>query len=87
MAPHAIRPIGWRKFEEFVLSCGFEFERQKGSHRVYKKKDVLRPLIIPAHPQDIPVMVIQNNLRTMGVSTKVYTDYWSSKKLKKKKRR
>jgi len=86
MTPNAIRPIGWRKFEEFVIHCGFTYEHQKGSHRVYKKPDTLRPVIIPAHPQDIPVMVIMNNLRTMGVTPKMYLEYWSSKKTKRRKR-
>jgi predicted RNA binding protein YcfA (HicA-like mRNA interferase family) len=85
MSPPAIKPISWRKFEKFVIDCGYEFDRQKGSHRAYKKPDTLRPVIIPAHPQDIPVMVVLSNLRTMSVSTKEYLDYWAVKKRKKRR--
>ena len=83
MTPQAIRPIRWQKFEQFILDKGCTFVRQKGSHRVYSKPDMIRPIIIPAHTFEIPVGVISSNLRTLGVSQKEYIDYMSNRKKKK----
>lgn len=74
MTPLVIRPVKWQKFEKFLLACGCEFVRQKGGHRVYKKADLLRPIIVPAHSFDLPVSVIKSNLRTLGISDKDYLD-------------
>lgn len=86
MAPAGVRPIKWRKFEKFLLDQGCIFDRQKGSHRVYKKPDLLRPIIVPAHPFDIPTRVIMNNLKTLGVDPADYVDYWTKNPAKKKRR-
>jgi len=86
MSPQPLRPISWLKFEKFVLDQGYEFKRQKGSHRVYSKPEVLRPVIIPAHTFDIPISVIANNLRTMGIPTEEYSKYMATHKKKRRPR-
>lgn len=86
MAAQAIRPIEWRKFEKFVLDCGYEYKRQRGSHRVYKKADILRPVIVPVHNFDLPVTIILTNLRTMGITTEQYLDYLATHKKKRRPR-
>ena len=86
MTVQAIRPIRWQKFEKFILDCGCSFVRQKGSHRVYSKPEMLRPIIIPAHTFDIPVGVIRSNLRTLGVTQEEYLKYISAHAKKRKRR-
>lgn len=83
MKPLAIKPVRWQKFEKFLLANGCVYDRQKGSHRVYKKPDLIRPIILPAHTKDIPVMVILNNLRTLGISRDEYLDYIEANKRKR----
>jgi len=46
---------------------GCEFRGQEGSHRKYKKAGIPRPIIVPAR-KELPDLVIQTNLRTLGVS-------------------
>jgi len=51
-----------------LLRAGFEFARQTGSHRHYVKPGIIRPVVVPAHNKPVQVFVIQNNLRTAGLS-------------------
>ena len=67
------RPLHWKQFERFLLFVGCRFERERGDHRVYWRDGLKRPVVIP---QDvaIPVFIIRNNLRILGISIKDYLD-------------
>lgn len=67
----ALKPINWKKFEKFVLYVGCHFERKRGDHRVYQREDLKRPVIFP-EDEEIPVFIIRNNLRTLGISHNEY---------------
>lgn len=59
--------IHWKKFEKFLLNIGCKFKREKGDHRIYWKKNVKRPIVIPRDKQ-LPPFIILNNLRTLDIS-------------------
>ena len=67
----SLKPISWKKFEKFVLYVGCKFERKRGDHRVYNRDDLKRPVIFP-EDQEIPVFIIRNNLRTLGIGHNEY---------------
>ena len=66
-----LTPIPWQRFERFLLTQGCQFVRQKGSHRVYWKAGLPRPLIVPTR-KDLPVFIIRNNVRLLGLSIEDY---------------
>ena len=66
-----ISPIHWKSFERFLLKRGCEFKREKGDHRVYWKKGIKRPVIIPRDSQ-LPTFIILNNLKVLGISREQY---------------
>jgi len=66
-------PIHWKKFEKFLLFIGCEFVREKGDHRVYWREDLKRPIIIPRQ-RDLPIFIIKNNLRILGISVEQYLE-------------
>jgi len=68
-----LTPVHWKKFEKFVLYVGCHFERQKGDHRIYWRSDLKRPVVFPAD-KEVPVFIIRNNLRTLGISVKEYLE-------------
>lgn len=82
MTSKGIRPVKWRKFEKFLIDNGCVFVRQKGSHRVYNKPELLRPIIFAAHTTDLPVSIIMNNLRTLNCSHEQYLEYLNHPKKK-----
>lgn len=69
----SLAPIHWQKFEKFLLHEGCHFKREKGDHRVYQRKGLNRPIIVPRDTQ-LPVFIIRNNLRTLGISPKKYLE-------------
>jgi len=71
-----IIPVSWKVFEKFLFSQGCEFKRQKGDHLVYTKSGLLRPVIVPK-VNPVPIFIIKNNLRTLGVSREVYLEWFS----------
>lgn len=66
-----ISSVHWRVLERVVLRAGFEFLRQEGSHCVYFKPGVARPVVIPRY-DEVPVTVIRTNLKTAGISREDY---------------
>ena len=68
-----LNPISWRKFDKFVIAQGCILERISGDHRIYWKKGLKRPVVFP-QDDPVPVFIIRNNLRILGMSTKEYSD-------------
>lgn len=68
-----IKPIPWRQFEKFLLCVGCKLERTRGDHRVYTREGLRRPLIIKT-VKDLPVFIIRNNLRELGIDHNEYLD-------------
>jgi len=66
-----ITPIHWRRFEKFLLFVGCELVRQESSHRVYSKNGLARPIIVPTY-NPLPVFIIKNNLRVLGIDNGQY---------------
>lgn len=65
--------IHWKKFERFLLSKGCEFAREKGDHRIYWKKGIKRPIVIP-RDRVLPPFIIMNNLRVLGIDKKDFLE-------------
>ncbi len=60
-------------FEKFLLSVGCRFDRQKGSHKIYKKSGLLRPLVVPQY-DTVPVFILKNNLRLLDISNEEFLE-------------
>lgn len=66
-----LTPIKRRKFEAFLRFIGCTLKRTKGDHLIYTRSGLKRPIIITAD-SEIPVFIIRNNLRTLGMSVEEY---------------
>lgn len=66
-----LAPIHWRRFERVLVYLGCCFIREKGDHRIYTRDGLPRPLVVPRDTQ-LPVFIIRNNLRVLGVSIEEY---------------
>lgn len=68
-----LSPIHWRKFEKFLFYVGCHFARSKGAHRIYKRKDLARPVVVTVSKKNaIPVDHIKTNLFTLGMDVDEY---------------
>ena len=61
--------VSWRRFEKFVIQHGCKHVRTNGDHRIYVKNGLNRPLVIPQY-NPLPIFIILNNLRVLGVTKK-----------------
>lgn len=68
-----IQSIHWKEFEKFLMAVGCEFVREKGDHRVYWKKGLKRPVVIP-RDTSLPAFIILNNLKVLSISREDYLD-------------
>ena len=66
-----LTPISWKKFEKFLLYVGCIFKHQTGSHRIYTRPGIIRPLVVPVYGE-VPLFVIRNNLRILKIEHKEY---------------
>jgi predicted RNA binding protein YcfA (HicA-like mRNA interferase family) len=69
----SLKPVRWKKFEKFLLFIGCYFEREKGDHRIYWKKGLARPIVIPRE-DELPIFIIRNNLRILNIQTEEYLE-------------
>lgn len=72
-----LRPIKPAAFEKFLTYSGCEFVRQKGSRLVFRRADLIRPIIVPIHSGDLPVFVVRNTLRQLNMSLDTYLEILS----------
>ncbi len=54
-----------RRMVKILEEKGFRFVRQKGSHRLYRKRDLR--VTVPMHNKDLKLGTLQNILRQAGV--------------------
>lgn len=66
-----LRPVHWQRLECVFLKAGFKFERESGSHRLYSKKGVPRPIVIPKY-DEVGRDIINSNCRSAGISRDKY---------------
>jgi predicted RNA binding protein YcfA (HicA-like mRNA interferase family) len=70
-------PIRPSQFEKFLLFIGCTFSRQKGSHKAYRRTGLIRPIIVPFHTGDLPLIVIKNTLKQLNMTTEQYLEIMS----------
>lgn len=68
--------IHWKKLDCIFKKAGFVFIRKTGSHRVYEKDGVIRPIIIPTY-HDVDRDIIHSIMRTAEMTREQYFDYLS----------
>ena len=56
----------WRELARLCEADGWSFDRQRGSHRVFVKDGVPRPIVIPGHQGDLPRFVVSNVKRQLA---------------------
>ena len=66
-----ITPTHWKKLLKICEIEGCILVGQTGDHLELKKVGAKRRIVIPKY-RDIPIFIIENNLKTAGISRKRY---------------
>ncbi len=62
-----LAPIRPAQFRGFLRDHGWRYDRTKGDHEAWVHEGCPRPVIFQSEG-DIPVFILQGNLRTMGLA-------------------
>jgi predicted RNA binding protein YcfA (HicA-like mRNA interferase family) len=62
-----------KKFEKFLKFTGCNLKRISGDHLIYDRIGLKRPVII-TNDKDLPVFIVRNNLRTLGISPEEFLE-------------
>jgi len=66
-----IRPTHYQVQAKVFEMVGCVYSRTKGDHLIYHYPGAIRPVIIPKY-REVPVFVIKNNMRVIGMSREKY---------------
>ena len=59
--------VSSKKFRIFLEREGCTYDGVEGDHYVYRKASLVRPIVVPVR-KDLPIFIILNNLRTLGMT-------------------
>ena len=68
-----IRPTHYQIQAKIFEKAGCTYVRTKGDHLIYHYPGAIRPVIIPKY-REVPVFVIKNNMRVIGMSRENYLE-------------
>lgn len=74
----AIKNVSLKTFRGFLLHHGLNQIRTSGGHETWRGKKLTRPVVLQSHIDPVPLFIIKNNLRTMGLSLKDLRKYLDS---------
>jgi len=66
-----ITPTSYEIQVKIFEKAGCIYARTKGDHLIYHFPGAIRPVVIPKY-KEVPVFVIQNNMRIIGLSREEY---------------
>lgn len=72
-----IKPTDWKTQIKLFEKYGCIFVRQKGDHMIFHHKNAKRAVVIPKY-DEIPVTVILNNMKTVGMTREEYLSIMES---------
>lgn len=72
MSTQKLTNISIAEFRKFLEAVGCTLAGTNGGHEKWTKEGLTRPIIIQTHIDPIPVFVVQNNLRNLGMTSKQY---------------
>lgn len=63
------------QFKTFIQHHGLKHIRTSSGHEIWSRPDLRRPVTFQTHIDPIPLFIIKNNLRTMGLTTKELREF------------
>ncbi|MCH5310749.1 MAG: type II toxin-antitoxin system HicA family toxin [Prevotella sp.] len=64
--------ISLKDFRTFLFEIGCNRVRTEGGHEVWTKEGLTRPIVLQTHIDPIPEFIVQNTLRNLGITKKMY---------------
>lgn len=73
-----LSPVKTKDFRKLLKHLGLNKISGTGHHEKWSKQDLIRPVIFQAKFKELPVFILRNNLRTLGLTDDEYIDIMDS---------
>ncbi len=73
----SIKPTSYQVQVKIFEMAGCKYVRTKGDHLVYHSPEAIRPVVIAKY-KEVPVFVIKNNMKLIGMSRERYLELLES---------
>jgi hypothetical protein len=74
----SIKNVSIAYFKAFLSHHGLNHISTTRGHEKWSRKDLSRPVIFQTHIDPIPLFIIKNNLRTMGLTLTDLRNFFNS---------
>lgn len=74
----SIKNVSISEFKRFLTHHGLKQIRISNGHEIWSGRELTRPVIFQTHIDPIPLFIIKNNLRTMGMTLGDLREYLNS---------
>jgi len=71
-----IKPVHFETLAKVFEMAGCTYIGTRGDHLIYRHPKAIRPVVIPKYPE-VPVSIIKNNMRIIGMSRETYFELLS----------
>ena len=75
----SIKNVPLETFRRFLIYKGLKHIRTSSGHEIWSGKVLTRPVTIQTHIDPIPLFIIKNNLRTMGMTLTEFRNFLETK--------
>jgi hypothetical protein len=76
----SIKNVPLETFRSFLVYKGLKHIRTSSGHEIWAGKSITRPVTIQTHIDPVPLFIVKNNLRTMGLTLTDLRNYLQSNK-------
>jgi hypothetical protein len=68
--------IETKKYRMFLIQIGCKKTRTSGGHEHWTRKDLSRPITFQSHFKTIPMFIVKQHLRHLGLSSEEFLDLY-----------
>ena len=68
-----------KDFKNFLSYHNLKMIRRTGSHEIWSKTELIRPVVVQSNVDPIPGFIVKSNLRSMGLTSKNLRDFLEGK--------
>jgi predicted RNA binding protein YcfA (HicA-like mRNA interferase family) len=75
MSTQKLTNISIKDYLRFLKNAGCIYSHTNGGHQIWKKEGLTRPIVVQTHVNPVPKFIIENALRSLGLTKKDFFDY------------
>jgi len=78
MSKSPLRNIPLKTFRDYLKYMGLEYARTKGSHEIWKRDDLTRPVVLPINKNPVKENIVRSILIDLKANAESYIEFLKS---------